>query len=144
MGQSSLWSISWLRHQMFYPYIMISAAQARESDDLHHHTMSPSSLFLSSFLGAQRILGYVRPWRIVAVHPPERVKRRLHLEEPLKWDCLCVVLWCNWPELRHSIAASLCFGLRPRLHQGKTQIFSCGLASHLHKNPVFITENYYF
>jgi len=25
-----------------------------------------------------------------------------------------------------------------------TQIFPCGLASHLHENPVFITENGYF
>ena len=32
MWRSSLWSISWLRHQMFYPYVTISAAQARESD----------------------------------------------------------------------------------------------------------------
>lgn len=28
MERSSLWSISWLRHQMFYPYIMFSAASA--------------------------------------------------------------------------------------------------------------------
>ena len=33
-GRSSLWSISWLCHQMFYPYVTISAAQARESDYL--------------------------------------------------------------------------------------------------------------
>ena len=46
--------------QMFYPYVTISAAQAHESDDLRH-AMSPFSLFLSSFSGAQRILGYVRP-----------------------------------------------------------------------------------
>ena len=48
MWRSSLWSISWLCHQMFYPYVTISAAQARESDDLRH-AMSPFSLFLSSF-----------------------------------------------------------------------------------------------
>ena len=41
-------------------YIMIPAAQARESDDLRR-AMSPFSLFLSSFSPAQRILGYVRP-----------------------------------------------------------------------------------
>ena len=75
MWRSSLWSISWLRHQMFYPYVTISAAQARESDDLRH-VMSPFSLFLSSFSGAQRILGYVRPRRIVEVHPPETGSRR--------------------------------------------------------------------
>ena len=56
MGRSRLWSISWLRHQMFYPYIMIPAAQACESDDLRH-AMSPFSRFLSSFSGVQRILG---------------------------------------------------------------------------------------
>ena len=84
----------------FTPYIMISAAQAHESDDLHH-AMSPFSLFLSSFSGAQRILGYVRPRRTVAVHPPKRRKGRsicgLHLEEPSNWDSLRAVLWHNWP-----------------------------------------------
>ena len=34
----------WLRHQMFYPYVTISATQARKSDDLPH-TMWPISLF---------------------------------------------------------------------------------------------------
>ena len=33
-------------------------------------------VFLSYFSGAQRILGYVRPWRIVVVHPPETGRRR--------------------------------------------------------------------
>ena len=75
MGRSSLQSISWLHHQMFYPKVTISATQAHESDDLRHE-MSPFSLFLSSFSGVQRILGYVRPRRIVAVHPPQRGKRR--------------------------------------------------------------------
>ena len=73
---------------MFYPHVMISAALARESDDLRQ-AMSPFSLFLSSFSGVQRILGYVRPRRIVAVHPPKSGKRRStcgHLEEPLDWD----------------------------------------------------------
>ena len=44
---------------------MISAAQARESDDLRN-VMSPFSIFLSSFLG------YVRPREIEAVRPPKR------------------------------------------------------------------------
>ena len=115
MWRSSLWSISWLRHQMFYPYVTISAAQAHESDDLRH-AMSPFSPFLSSFSGAQRILGYVRPRRIEAMHRPKTGKRRsicgLHLEEPLDWDSLYAVLWCNLPsnappkdadpELKHS------------------------------------------
>ena len=77
MWRSSLWNISWLHQQMFYPYVTISAAQ---SDDLRH-MMSPFSLFLSYFSSVQRILGYVRPWRIVAVHLPNRGKRRPHL-----WD----------------------------------------------------------
>ena len=91
-SRSSLWSISWLCHQMFYPYVRISAAQARESDNLRHALML-FSLCLSSFLGTQRILGYVRPGRIVAVHQGEegasggafRLRR------------LCEALWRNWP-----------------------------------------------
>ena len=50
MWRSSLRSISWLRHQIFYPYVTISATQTRESDDLHH-AMSPFSLFLPKNLG---------------------------------------------------------------------------------------------
>ena len=34
--------------------------------------------------------------------------------------------------------------LRHHLHQEKMQILPCGLASHLHENSVFITENDYF
>ena len=41
-----LWSLAW---QMFYPYVMISATQARESDDLRH-AMSPFLSFLLLFL----------------------------------------------------------------------------------------------
>ena len=39
---------------------------------LRHDFCRPFSLFLSSFLGTQRILGYVRPRRKVAVHPTKR------------------------------------------------------------------------
>ena len=46
----AFWSISWLHHHMFYFYVMISATQARESDDLRHATLS--------FSGTQRILGH--------------------------------------------------------------------------------------
>ena len=49
-------SISWLRHQMIYANVMISAAQARESDDLRY-AMSPFSLFLSSFFGHVKNFG---------------------------------------------------------------------------------------
>ena len=75
MGRSSLWSISWLRPVMFFTHVTISATQAHKSDNLRH-AMSPFSPFLSSFLGMQRILGYVRPQRMVAVRPPKRGKRR--------------------------------------------------------------------
>ena len=74
MWRSSLWSISWLRHQMFYPHV------------------------------TQRILGYVRPWRIATVHPPKTGRRRKkeHLEElqigttfTQRSDviCLLMLLW---------------------------------------------------
>ena len=93
-ASGSLWSTSWLRHQMFYPYVMISAGQARESDDLRH-AMSPYSLCLSSFLGVQR-MGYVRSQSMLAAHPPETGKRRsicgLHLEAPSNWDSLRTAL----------------------------------------------------
>ena len=83
-----------------YPYVMISAAQARESDDLRH-TMSPFSLFLSPFSGTQRILGYVRPRRVVAVHPPKRGKRKPHLWAAFggafRLGSFCATLWRNLP-----------------------------------------------
>ena len=69
---------------MFYRYVTISATQALESDDLRH-AMSPFSLLLSSFSGTQRILGYVRPRRIVAVHPPKTGKRRNIWRSLLMW-----------------------------------------------------------
>ena len=77
-------AFSWLCHQMFYPYITICAAQAR--DDLCH-AMSPFSLFLPHFSGKQRILGSVRPGRIIAVRPPERGKRRPHLWAAFDGTC---------------------------------------------------------
>ena len=56
--------------------------------------------FFLLFLGARRILGYVRPQRIVVVHPPKRGKEGricgLHLEEPSNWDSLRVASWRNW------------------------------------------------
>ena len=51
------------------------SGRARKSDDLRH-AMSPFSFFLSAFSGVQRILGYLRPWRMVAVHPPGTGSRR--------------------------------------------------------------------
>ena len=68
--------------------------------------------FLSSFSGVQRILGYLRPRSIVAVHLSRTGKRRsicgLHLEE--NWDDLRVAFkcWCEGcrPELRHSARLS--------------------------------------
>ena len=92
MWRSRLWSISWLRHQMFYPY----AAQASESDDLHN-VMSLFSLFLSSFTSTKNL---ERPWRIVAVNPPKRGKRRsicgLHCDETGLQMLLSRMQTLNW------------------------------------------------
>ena len=41
-------SISWLCHQMFYPYVKMSATQARDIDNLRH-SRSPFSFCLSLF-----------------------------------------------------------------------------------------------
>ena len=105
MGRSILWSISLLRHQMFYPFIAIFAAQVTESDDLRR-ALLPFLFFLSCFSGVQRILGYGRPWRIVAVHPLKTGNRRphcgVHLEVPLNWDSLRAALWRNWPSIKCS------------------------------------------
>ena len=103
-----LWRTRPLQSSMFYPYVTISVVQACESDNLNH-VMSPFSLFLCSFSGTQRILEYVKPWRIVAVHPPKTGERRTHLCELSIWDslrtALCVIglqmlLWrtqiMNW------------------------------------------------
>ena len=68
---------------MFYPYVMISAAQACESDDLRHE-MSPFSLFS----GAQRISCCVRPRRT------------------LNWDTATEPAYLGWTRLspwRHHV-----------------------------------------
>ena len=56
-----------------YPYDTISTPR-----DVSIFCLS----FFLSFSGAQRVFGYGRLRRTVAVHPPKRGKRRLHLEEP--------------------------------------------------------------
>ena len=58
-----------LRHDFFRPGSWKWRSTPRD-------VVSPVSLFLSSFSGAQRIFGYVRPRRIVVVRPPKRGKRR--------------------------------------------------------------------
>ena len=80
-------------NQMLYPYVRNPAAQACESDDLRH-PMSPVSHFLSSFSGAQRILGYVKDRSGASSRNREKKE---HLEEPSDWDSLHVALWRNWP-----------------------------------------------
>ena len=59
---------------------------------------------LTFFGRSKKILEYVRPRMIVAVHPPKRGIRRsicgVHLEEPLNWDSLRAALWRNWCGLR--------------------------------------------
>ena len=120
MGRSSLWSTSWLRHQMFYTYITISATQARENDDLHR-TISPFSPYLSSFSGVQRFLVYVRPQRIVALHPPKTGKRGPHL-----WAVFggAFGLGRNWPSNEASK------GRRPWI-EAQQQSVSCVLPSYV-------------
>ena len=59
-------------------FLVASPDVLLESDDIRHK-MLPFSLFRSSFSGAQRILGYVRPRRIAAAPPPKRGKRRQNL-----------------------------------------------------------------
>ena len=56
MWRSSLWSISWLLHQMFCPYVIIS----RPIKVTTYATRCRHFLSLS-FSGIQRNLGYVRP-----------------------------------------------------------------------------------
>ena len=87
MGRSSLWSISWLCHQMFYACVTISATQARESDDLRH-AMSPFSL---SFLFFKRTknLGICEATKDRSDASSKNREKKEHLEEP--------ALWRNWP-----------------------------------------------
>ena len=98
MWRSSLQSISWLCHQMFYTYVMISAAQARKSDNLHH-TMSPFSLFLYFFFLCAKNLGIREAMEDRSGASSKNRENRRSL-----W----AALWRNWPpkdadpELRHS------------------------------------------
>ena len=61
-----LWRTRPLRSSKASPSELIWMVRTIERDDLRH-AMSPFSLFLSSFSGRRRLLGYVRPQRIVAV-----------------------------------------------------------------------------
>ena len=118
MGRSSLWSISWLRHQMFYPYVTISAAQACKSEDLRN-AMSPFSLFLSSFSGTQTILTICEATKNPSGASSKKREREEHLEEPSDWDSIHTTLWHNWssdaplkdadPELRLSYGLSVSY-----------------------------------
>ena len=71
--------------------------------------MSPFSLLLSSFWGMQRILGYVRPRRIVAVHPPETGSRRSLWRSFRLGQTSDAPLEDSEPEWRHSICDMSCF-----------------------------------
>ena len=94
-GQSSLRSISWLRHSMFYPHVTISAAQAHESDDLHH-TMSLFSTFLSSFFGRANNLGICEATKDSSGASSKKREKKEHLEEPSNRDSHRELLWRNW------------------------------------------------
>ena len=97
---------------MFYPYVTISATQKVTI------YATRCRRFLSCFSGLQRILGYVRPRRIVAVHPPKTGRRRSIWRRLQIW----AVSWRNWPsnippedadcELSHRN----CLRLRPSTH----------------------------
>ena len=95
MWRSDLWSISWLPPR--YAKVTIYAMWGRHF------------LFLSSFSGTQRILGYVRPRRIEVVHPPKTGRRRsiwrsLQIGTAVAWRCdvigLQMLFWrmqtLNW------------------------------------------------
>ena len=60
MGWSGLWSISWLHHQMFYPYIKTSTSCNVAIFFLSFFLSFFLTFFFFSFWGTQRILGYVR------------------------------------------------------------------------------------
>ena len=76
MGRPSLWSISWLRHQMVYSSQFLPPRPAKVMIYATWCRHFPS-LVLSCFSGVQSILGYVRPRRIVAVHPPKTGRRSI-------------------------------------------------------------------
>ena len=78
-------------HQMFYPYVTISVAQARESDDLRH-AMSPFSLFLYSFFGCTNNLGIYEAMKDRSGASSKKREKEEHLEERLNWDSLHAVL----------------------------------------------------
>ena len=79
--------MSCLRHLMFYPYVMISAAQAHETDDLRH-AMSPFSLFLSYFFGRVKNLGICEATKDRSGASSRNREKKEHLEEPSDWDRL--------------------------------------------------------
>ena len=102
MGRSSLQSISCLCHQKFL-HLLLRQDFCRPGPwkliyNLRN-AMSTFSLFLSSFSGTQRTLGYGRPQRIVTVHPPKRWKRRPHL-----WGAIGRA--CELAQPSHSVVAS--------------------------------------
>ena len=86
-----LWRISWLRHQMFYPYVTISAAQARESDDLRH-AMSPFFSFSFFFSGRTKNPGICEAMKDSSVASSKNREKKEHLEEPSDWDSLHAAL----------------------------------------------------
>ena len=88
-----------------------------------HHIRSFIYLFIYFFSsGTWWILGYVRPWSVVAVHAAKTGKRRhicgVHYENTLNWDTVRPALWCNCtsnahskcadPEVGHSMCVCVC------------------------------------
>ena len=80
-----------MRHQMFYSYVMISAAQAHERDDLRH-TMSPFSLFVSSFSCCAKNLGICEAMKDRSGSSSRNREKKEPLEEPSDGDRLQMLL----------------------------------------------------
>ena len=69
---------------MFYAYVMISAAQACESDDLRHVMSQFSLSFL--FFGCAKNLGICEAMKDRSGASSKNREKKEHLEEPSDWD----------------------------------------------------------
>ena len=86
MGRSSLLSISWLRHQMFYPYVTISVAK-----------VTIYATQCRRFLSFSFFLGLCEAAKDSSCASSKKNEKKEHLEEPSDLESLCMVLWSNWP-----------------------------------------------
>ena len=70
---------------------MISATQARESDDLRHE-MWPFFSLSFLFFGRAKKLGICEAMKDRSGASNKNGEKKEHLEEPLDWDRLCAML----------------------------------------------------